>query len=408
MSPLTSEATAVLGGPEWLASRRHAASTRFAELGLPDATDEVWRYSPIGDLDLNRFSEVAATEEPRDGVDLDGFVVTVSGGIPTLIGSGPAGIDIALLSEHPEGESLLGKAAHDDEAIAALNTSHLGDGLVIDVARAQLVATPIVVVHEVGAGATFSRVIVRVADGAAATVVEIFRGGSDDTLNVPVTELLVGDGAHLRYGSIQTVDRGAWHLGTIKAVVERAGTIVEFTAGLGGAYDRCRTDTVLAGVGAASILRSTYLGEADQIHDLRTKQDHAAPKTTSDLLCKGAVTGTARSIYSGLIKVRNGAVRADAMQTNHNLVLSETAHADTVPNLDISENDVRCSHASTVGPIDEEQRYYLESRGITPEVADRLLIRGFFRDLLERTDVPGALDLVADEIERRLEEVVLS
>ena len=408
MSPLTPEATAVLDGPEWLVRRRHAAAAKFEALGVPDASDEVWRYSPIGDLDLERLSQSADMTTGTGAAELEGMVVTVSGGLPTIDGPGPAGVTLSLLSEHPQGPTLLGQVAHDDDAVIALNTSRLGEGLVIDVARGQLVSTPIIVAHEVGSGATFSRVIVRVADGAAATVVEVFRGGGDATLSVPVTELIVGDGSHLRYGSIQVLDRQAWHLGTIKATVERAGTIVEFTAGLGGGYDRCRTDTVLAGIGAASVLRSTYLGEGDQIHDLRTKQDHAAPKTTSDLLCKGAVTGTARSIYSGLIKVRNGAVRADARQTNHNLVLSETAHADTVPNLDISENDVRCSHASTVGPIDEEQRYYLESRGITPEVADRLLIRGFFRDLLERTEVPGALDLVAHEIERRLEQVVLS
>jgi len=179
-------------------------------------------------------------------------------------------------------------------------------------------------------------------------------------------------------------------------------------AGIGASYDRIRSDTVLAGQGASSILRSTYLGEGDQIHDLRTKQDHVASKTISDLLCKGAVTGSSRSIYSGLIKMRHGAVRSNAMQTNHNLVLSEAAHADSVPNLDISENDVRCSHASTVGPIDEDQRYYLESRGIEPAEAERLLVRGFFRDLLNQTTQAGVVDLVAAEIESRLDALELS
>lgn len=408
MPPQTSEATTALGGPSWLVDRRHDAAVSFEALGLPEASDEVWRYSPIGDLDRARL-EVAPTGAPAvASPGLAGCVVTVTSAGASIPSDLPAGTSITRLSEHPDGARLLGAIAGDDEAIVALNTSRLSDGLVIEVGRGQLVATPIVVAHTVGPGATYSRVVVHVADGASATIVELFVGGDASTLNVPVTELRVDDGGHLRYGTIQTLDHGAWHLATVEASVGRDGTVSEFTAGLGAAYDRCRTDTTLAGVGASSVLRSTYLGEGDQIHDLRTKQDHAAPKTISDLLCKGAVTGSARSVYSGLIKVRNGAVRSDAMQTNHNLVLSESAHADSVPNLDIAENDVRCSHASTVGPINEEQQYYLESRGIEPAVAERLLIRGFFRDLLDRTEVPGALDLVANEIERRLEGIVLS
>jgi len=115
------------------------------------------------------------------------------------------------------------------------------------------------------------------------------------------------------------------------------------------------------------------------------------------------VRDSARSVYSGLIKIRHGANRSDAMQSNHNLVLSEQAHADSVPNLDISENDVRCSHASTVGPIDEDQRFYLEARGIEPEEAERLLVRGFFRDLLDRTGLPSVAGMLGGMIEARLE-----
>jgi Fe-S cluster assembly protein SufD len=103
----------------------------------------------------------------------------------------------------------------------------------------------------------------------------------------------------------------------------------------------------------------------------------------------GAVADRAHSVYSGLIRVRRGAVRSDAMQTNHNLVLDEGAHADSVPNLDIEENDVKCSHGSTVGPVDEDQRYYLESRGVEPEMAERLIVAGFFDDIASRVPVSG-------------------
>ena len=175
-----------------------------------------------------------------------------------------------------------------------------------------------------------------------------------------------------------------------------------FTVGLGAAYDRSRTDAIAAGPGARSELRSAYLGTGEQVHDVRTLQDHVAPHTTSDLLCQGAVAGQSRSVYSGLIRVRRGAVRTVALQTNHNLVLDERAHADSVPNLDIEENDVRCSHASTVGPIDEDQRYYLESRGIAPDRAERLIVLGFFDDIVERSPVPAVVGRLRREVGLRL------
>ena len=138
------------------------------------------------------------------------------------------------------------------------------------------------------------------------------------------------------------------------------------------------------------------------MHDVRTLQDHLAAHTTSDLLCKGAVAGRSRSVYSGLIRVRHGAVRAEAFQTNHNLVLDRRAHADSVPNLDIEENDVRCSHASTVGPVDEDQRYYLESRGVPPGRAEQLIVLGFFDDIVERSPVPSATGRLRREVGLRL------
>jgi Fe-S cluster assembly protein SufD len=378
---------------------------------MPKATEEVWRYSPIDDLNLanHTLATVPMSQELPEILDgLRGIVVFESAGSLTLPDAAVDGVSLSTLSDHAEGAEILGAVAGNDEALVALNTSAMTEGLVIDIRRGVMVATPIIVMHNVASGASFPRTIVRVAEGASATVIECFAGGPDGALCVPVTEVSVASGGNLRLGSVQLLDVGAWHLATIEATVDRDATIAEFTAGIGASYDRIRSDTVLAGQGASSILRSTYLGEGDQIHDLRTKQDHVASKTISDLLCKGAVTGSSRSIYSGLIKMRHGAVRSNAMQTNHNLVLSEAAHADSVPNLDISENDVRCSHASTVGPIDEDQRYYLESRGIEPAEAERLLVRGFFRDLLNQTTQAGVVDLVAAEIESRLDALELS
>ena len=181
----------------------------------------------------------------------------------------------------------------------------------------------------------------------------------------------------------------------IASQVARAGasssTLVANVA-LGGDYARVRTDARLDGKGAAGDQLAAYFGEGDQMHDFRTLQDHAAPKTTSDLLFKGAVEGRARSVYSGLIRVRKEAPGTSAFQTNRNLKLSDAAWADSVPNLEIDTNDVRCSHASTVGPIDAEQRFYLESRGVPPERAEELIVNGFFSEVLERLPVKAMVE----------------
>jgi Fe-S cluster assembly protein SufD len=226
------------------------------------------------------------------------------------------------------------------------------------------------------------------------------------SLVVPVVELTVGDGAQLSYVGLQVVGPKAWHIGRVSATTHRDATLRTFTVGLGGSYDRSRTDAVAAGAGSSTELRSAYLGTGVQVHDVRTLQDHVAPHTMSDLLCKGAVAGSSRSVYSGLIRVRRGAVRTDAFQTNNNLVLGRSAHADSVPNLDIQENDVRCSHASTVGPVDEDQRYYLESRGVPPERAEQLIVLGFFDDIIERSPVPAAVPRLRREVGLRLAEAL--
>ena len=159
----------------------------------------------------------------------------------------------------------------------------------------------------------------------------------------------------------------------------------QVVVGLGGRYDRLRADAVLEGEGATSVLHTAHVGSGDQVHDLRTMQVHVGRRTTSQLRSKAAVAGHAGSIYSGLIAMRHGARRAVASQVNTSLVLSDDAFVDTVPNLDIEENDVQCSHASSVGPVDAEQRWYLESRGVAPADAVQLILEGFF-DEVERLD----------------------
>jgi Fe-S cluster assembly protein SufD len=175
-----------------------------------------------------------------------------------------------------------------------------------------------------------------------------------------------------------------WQLALVRSTVGRDATLRASAVALGGDYARLRSEAVLIGNGASSEMVAVYFANENQMLDFRTLQDHHAAHTTSELLFKGAVEDEADSVYSGLIRLREGAQRANATQTNRNLVLSEGATAKSIPNLEIECDDVRCSHASTVGPIDADQLYYLATRGVPPDVAERLIVFGFFEDAIDR------------------------
>ena len=164
-----------------------------------------------------------------------------------------------------------------------------------------------------------------------------------------------------------------------------------------------RTEARLVGAGGSTRQVALYFAGGQQMHDFRTIQDHDAPHTTSDLLFKGAVQDQSRSVYTGLIKIRKHARGTVAFQTNRNLTLSEGAWAESVPNLEIETNDVKCSHASTVGPIDEEQRFYLESRGIPTQIAERLVVLGFFDEVLDQLPVGPLAEQLRRQVSAKLD-----
>ena len=395
---------------------------------MPSESEEVWRYTPIDDLNLDDFVPVttAPGELPEAGRivaemvaeslgQLSGQVV-VHNGFPLSFGpQGGGGAVIGGAGDVPGAQAMVGSVQEGGDALVRLNDAFAPDAILIDVPAGVVVPDPILVVHWCDAGeaeaagssgsAMFPRTAVRLGDGARAALVEVYVGpvGSLRSLVVPVTELLAGDDASLSYASLQILNHAAWSIARLGARGGKDSVVRTFTVGLGGDYDRVRADVSVDGRGARSEILSAYLGSGTQVHDIRTLQDHVAPRTNSELLCQGAVAGTSRSVYSGLIRVHRGAVRSDARQTNHNLVLDEGAHADSVPNLDILENDVKCSHASTVGPIDEDQRYYIESRGVTPDVAEGLIVRGFFDAIIDRGPIPAVTPLLKREVHARLD-----
>jgi Fe-S cluster assembly protein SufD len=194
--------------------------------------------------------------------------------------------------------------------------------------------------------------------------------------------------------TVQQLGLATWQLGGQVSQVEGEASLRTTSVGFGGDYARMRTECRMVGRGATGELDAVYFGEGRQTLDFRTFQDHVAPDCTSNLLFKGAVGGQSRSVYTGLIHVGKDARGTNAFQTNRNVKLSDGAWAESIPNLMIENNDVRCSHASAVGPVDEEQRFYLESRGVPTDDAERLIVSGFFDEVLGRLPVAEIVPLV--------------
>ncbi len=412
LSSFTADLVGALPGSSWLGKRRAAAFERFSAAELPKEAEEVWRYSRIDELDLDRYRPLGSGPGAGDGVaeadtlpealaevlaalgPTSGLVLVRNGTLARVV-LDPAlaarGVRLEGLAGAVDGAEALGSVAGAPDALVELGNAFLVDGVLITVPASVQVAAPLVVAHwhDADGAAGFPRTVVRLGEGARASVVEVLASPDVAGLVVPVVELDVADAADLAYMGLQVAGPRVWQVAYQASRVGRDATLRSFTLALGGEYARLRSDSRLVGQGGTARLAAAYLGSGSQVHDFRTLQDHDAPRTTSDLVFKGAVKDSARSVYTGLIRVRKGAVGTNAFQTNRNLVLSEGARADSVPNLDIDENDVRCSHASAVGPIDEDQRYYLESRGVPPDEADRLIVLGFFDDLLQQAPVGG-------------------
>ena len=420
-----------LPGPPWLARRRAAAAKCFVAAPAPTTAAEEWRYSAIADFDLSSYRLAngagAVGTQPPDGphdsdygldpasgtgtatavavVDVvDGRIVANSGADELA----DAGVYIGPLADAADGEAVLGSVSDGaSDYFTLLNDAFAPSPVVVDVPAGAALESTIVVrhrAHEAGA-ASFPRLVVRVGRDAHATILDV-QHSAGPALVVPVVELDVGPGARLGYMNLQQHDRRAWQIAAHTARVERDASLVAASVALGGGYARTRTDARLVGRGASGDLLSAYFGAGDQILDFRTYQDHAAPDTTSNLLYKGAVGDSARSVYTGLIRVRPDARGTNAFQTNRNLKLSDDAWAESVPNLEIENNDVRCSHASAVGPVDPDQVFYLESRGVPTPVAERLIVTGFFDEVIDELPVRAVEGAVRQALALKLNQTL--
>lgn len=264
--------------------------------------------------------------------------------------------------------------------------------------------------QDVEMSTSFSTLSINIGKHAEASVVEILIQAPDDCgsqkLFVPATLMSIDDDAALNYVNIQLLPDSHWQIGYLESTVGRNAQLRSLGVSVGGSYARTLTTSTLAGEGGSSELMSAYIATDNQIKDMRTIQTHSARHTVSNLLFTGIAGGHSSTVYSGLIEIRPGAKGSNALQTNRNLILSEQAKADSVPNLTIEENDVHCNHASSTGPIDPEQIYYLESRGVDTDTARRLIAAGFFSDIYSKNPIAGITQFISSTIDQRLNQLV--
>lgn len=391
-----------LNEPSWLLERRLEAWGYFEKLELPREKDEPWRYTDLRRLGFD-LEEFAATEpNPYDaGLTQNRDPSLEEKGVVFLpfhnaIQTRPDLVQRYLFSQTNPGQDIF----------TALHHALFAGGSFLYVPRGLGVEVPFEATRTLTQGGigVFPHSLIVVEEGAS--VVFIDRQQSENlaqpSLSNASVEIVAGQGSSVTFVSIQEYGRGVWHFGTQHATCAKEAAVRSLVVTLGGDFSRAQVETVLGGERGDVQMLGVYFAEADQHFDMRTLQDHAAPQCTSDLLYKGALKDHSHTVYSGLIRVQPGAAKTDAYQANRNLVLSDHAKADSKPELEILNNDVRCTHGSTVGQVDEDQLFYLESRGVHRAEAVRLIVEGFFEDVINRLRVEEVRTALHEAIARKL------
>lgn len=406
--------------------RRHAFA-EFEALPMPSQETEEWRYTDLSGLELT-FAPYTPGGRAADLDGVPGEVLAAAGPIgdraglqiqhdsdvmvghldPALAARGVVFTDLdAAAAEHPD---LVERYLHDlvptkRSRFTALHAAFRTGGTFLYVPRDTKVDLPLQTLTfvDVDGAAVFPHTLIVVEAGAEVTFIERF--ASPDLVRAfsdAVTEIHVGDGAHVRYAAIQDWGAGMTHLAVQRVRVGRDADLRTLSLGFGADLARTETEVELAEPGGFSEQLGVFFADGEQHFDHRSSQEHVAPNCTSDLLYKGALRDRSRAVYSGWVYVRPGAQKTDAMQTSRNIVLSEHAKADAIPNLEIEANDVKCGHAASVGPVDEDALFYLESRGIARGEAERLIVSGFFQEVLDRVRIDevrtGAEAAIAAEL----------
>src|SRR5215471_4198450 len=406
------------GEPDWLRARRRAAFAAYERLPLPSRSDEEWRRTDIRSLNLDAFEpfERADGAAPSSPIDEAAGVLRQRGSEPGVVELEPwlatRGVLFMPLTqaakEHPDlvQRHLFTEVQPDRDKFSALHAALFSGGTFLLVPDGVTVDKPLVSQFwsSGGGAAVLPHTLIVAGRGSSFNYLDEFLSPDLDrpALTSGSAEVFVGEGASVGYLSLQRWGRHAWQFADQRVRAERDATVRLVAVGLGGRFAKNRIEAVLTGPGASAELKALFFGSGQQSFDFHTLQQHRVGHTTSDLLFKGALSDQARSVYAGLIRIEPKASRSDAYQANRNLLLSKTAKAHSIPMLEILNNDVRCTHGATVAPVDPEHLFYLESRGIPAPTAERMIVHGFFGEVLDRIPVAQARELVEAELEARI------
>jgi Fe-S cluster assembly protein SufD len=393
--------------PKWWLDLKREAWNRFIALPLPKRTDELWRFSNTAGVKLDGYALPAATPAsldighwslviPRAAAlaFVNNRLASVSALPADLAASGVifTSLEDALV-KHADlvRRYFQAQAANlGADKFAALNAALTTSGAFLYVPRGVEIPAPFVATHAAaGAGsAVLPHTIVIAEDHAKVTLVEFFLSVDDQARGFAsgVNDLHAGGGAQLTYVGAQNWSRDTLSFQSNATTVQRDARVLSLNVHLGGRQSRHESHSRLQGPGAHSEMLALTAAQDAQEFDQRTLQTHQAPHTSSNLLYKNALLDRARTIFSGLIVVDPDAQKTDAYQSNRNLVLSPEAEASSLPGLEIQANDVRCTHGATTGHVDDEQMFYLESRGIRPALARELIVFGFFEEVLNKLE----------------------
>ena len=378
---------------------------RYEALPVPTTKDEHWRFTDLAGFDPDAWTTNGATgpSSAPSLIELDVAGVAHVGEAGIEIEGAPDRIRFEPL---PEDHELLYSLVGWDEKFAAHNAAMWTSGLLVHVPRGVVLEKPLYVriANSVEGGSLHWRLLIVAEPESRFTLIEEYTSAAPDLVaySNAAVEIVVQDAAKVEYVSVQNLSRGTWHFASHHARVERDAELDWVAGGFGSAKGKIRIQNDLAGPGATSRVTGAYFADGTQHLDYDTFQEHIAPSTTSDFAFKGALRDTARAVWRGMIRVEEGAQKTNAYQENRNLLLSKTAHADSIPGLEIMANDVRCTHGATLGQVDREQLFYLMARGLSRAEAERLIVRGFFQDVLDRVELEPVRDALASALESRI------
>jgi len=412
-SSQTLEELTFRGEPDWLRDRRRDAFAEYERLPMPSRTDEEWRRTDVTHLDPAAYAQFESPNghAPRPLKDVAGSIQH-DGRTYVSFHSPMNGVVLEPLAVAARDHRalleprLFSLTTVDRDRFAALHAAFFTGGSFLYVPDGVVIDQPIVSQHFSHRGGTsvLPHTVIVAGRGARFNFLDEYIGEEDEVAayRSGSAEIFVGEGADVGYVSIQKWGRKAWHLADQRARLEKDSRLRLFNVTLGAQFSKTRVEASLVGPGSSAELKGVYLASGKQFFDFHTLQDHQVGNTTSDLLFKGALQDTSRAVYAGLIRIEKGAARSDAYQANRNLVLSEHAKATSIPMLEIDNNDVRCTHGATVGPVDPQHMFYLRSRGIPESTAKRMIVQGFFGEVLERIPFEQARTMVETELEARL------